>query len=92
VRVDEAEPPALSLRGLAENIAVTPAGLPDTERETEELNPFSDLTDMEELPEDPCAIVSEVGDVAKLKSGCGTVSVRVALCLSTPLVPVTFSM
>ena len=66
---DCAEPSDGGVTELSEKDAVTPAGLPETDKVTGELNPFIDVTVTVELLEPPCWIVIELGDADKEKSG-----------------------
>ncbi len=72
-RADEVEPPEGGVTGLAEKDVETPAGAPESDRVTAELNPFNDVTVMVELAELPCWIDRELGDAEREKSGEGDV-------------------
>jgi len=54
---------------VGEKLAVTPAGNPDAESETEELKPPLTVVEIDELPEVPCTIETLVGDAASVKFG-----------------------
>ncbi len=44
VNVDVAEPPGEGVIGLVEKDCFMPDGLPESDRDTDELNPFNDVT------------------------------------------------
>ena len=69
-----------------------PVGLPATVNATAELNPNRDFTVTVELPEPPCGIVTELGDVEIEKSGWGTMTVTLVVRVSPPPTPVTVMM
>jgi hypothetical protein len=70
-------------------VAVTPAGKPLALRATLPVNPPIDVTVTVLLPLPPCATDTLVGLADKEKSaGALTVRMRVAVCVSEPLVPV----
>jgi hypothetical protein len=50
-------------------LAVTPAGKPDAESETAELNPPLTVVEIEELPEVPCTTERLAGDALSVKFG-----------------------
>jgi len=72
------------------NFEVTPRGSPLTERLTADLNPVcaAVLSATETLPDTRLALV---GVAVSVNVGAGTVSVTVALWLTTPLIPVKVS-
>ncbi len=67
VRVDVPLPGAAIDAGA--KLAVTPAGKPDAESETAELNPPLTVVEIEELPEVPCTNERLVGDALSVKFG-----------------------
>ena len=67
VSVEEPEPGAVMEAGL--NPAVTPAGRPDAESETAELNPPETLVLMVDVPELPCITETLAGEAEMAKSG-----------------------
>ena len=69
VRVDVALPFAGGVTGLVENAAVTPPGKPDALSVVAELKPFRLVMVIVLVPLEPCAMVSEEGEAATLKSG-----------------------
>ncbi len=74
-----------------EKDAETPAGFPERDKVTGELNPYNDVTVILELPEPPCWMARELGDADKEKSGVEMVRVIVLECDSEgeALLPVT---
>jgi len=92
VRVDVAVPPEVSVTEVGLNVAVTPVGAPETDRLTVPAKPLREVRVMVDVPELPCAIVSDVGEAEMEKSGGAvTVKLTVAVCVNDPLVPVTVS-
>jgi 2-keto-3-deoxy-6-phosphogluconate aldolase len=69
-------------------LAVTPAGSPEAESETAELNPPLTVVEMVLLPDAPWAIERLVGEALTLKSGCVTVSAIVTVWVTPPPVAV----
>src|ERR1700704_5726402 len=69
VSVEVALPFAGGVTGLVENVAVTPPGKPEALSVVAELNPFRLVMVMVLVPLEPCAMVSEEGEAATLKSG-----------------------
>jgi hypothetical protein len=67
VRVELPLPGAAIEIGL--KLAVTPAGKPDAESETAELNPPLMVVEIVEVPELPCATDTLVGEALTVKSG-----------------------
>ena len=92
VRVDVAELPDGGVTEAGLKVPVAPVGRPETVRPTAELKPFRDVTVMVEVPEPLGAIVRDVGEALREKSGGGaTINETVAVCVREPLVPVTVS-
>lgn len=80
--------------GFVPKVAVTPAGRPDAESDTEPVNPFSGLTVMVLLPLLPCVTLSEVGDADSEKSGVAVppqpVNLKFAIRVLQLKVPLAF--
>jgi hypothetical protein len=76
--------------GFGLKLTVTPLGCPGADNVTALLNPPETVVEMVEVPELPCATLTEVGvaEMAKL-GGTTTVSVTVVVCVRPPPVPVT---
>jgi len=72
-----AEPDAVRVRllldvaGFVPSVAVTPLGTPEALKVTLPLNPLAGLIAMVVEPNDPCRIVTVVGEADRVKSGCG---------------------
>lgn len=82
VNLDVAEPLGRGVTETKLKVVVTPVGAPETERATDLLKPFIDMTVMVELPELPWTIISEEGDVDNAKSGAAvTVRLMLTLCV-----------
>jgi hypothetical protein len=63
-------------------LAVTPAGKPDADSETDELNPPLTVVEIEELPDVPCTTERLAGDAVTVKLGAAaglTVSATVVV-------------
>ena len=92
VIVDVPEPGAAYEAG--ENEAVAPAGSPDAESATDELNPPETADVIVLVAGDPGATVADEGEALKLKFGVGVPpSVALpdhAIAKSWPVIPVTF--
>jgi hypothetical protein len=76
-------------------LAVTPAGKPEAERVTAELNPPLTALEMVELPEAPCVTDRLPGDALRVKFGVATaltVTGMVTVCVSPPPVAVTVAL
>src|SRR5229473_1217861 len=58
--------------------AVTPLGSPDAEKLTLPLKPFCGMTAIVLVPLAPCAIITLLGDVERVKLGAGAVAVLIA--------------
>ena len=72
--------------------AVTPVGWPEAVKAIAALNPPVTVVVIVEVPEQPCATETEVGEAEMLKPEAGavvTVRLTVAVCVVLPLVPVT---
>ncbi len=85
VNVEAPEAPRVTLVGL--NVAEQPVGAPVAVNETIPVNPFTAVTVMVEVVEDPATKVSDVGLAVTVKSV--TVTATVAVLDLVPLVPVT---
>jgi hypothetical protein len=67
------EVPAPALIGFGLKVTATPEGCPDAVKVTAELNPPLTALVIVELPEPPCATVTEAGDAERLKPDVGGV-------------------
>ncbi len=93
VRV-EVPPPGAAIDAGAK-LAVTPAGKPDADSETAELNPPLTVVEIDELPEVPCTTERLAGDAVRVKFGDAaalTVTAIVAVCVRPPPVAVTVAL
>ena len=77
--------------GFGLKLTVTRLPWPDAESEIAELNPFSAVVLIVELPALPRATVTDVGEALIVKSGVTPVTVKltVVVCVIPPPVPVT---
>jgi len=92
VKVDVADPPEVRVTEVGLNVAVTPVGAPETDRLTVPVKPYSDVTVMVEVPEEPGAMVREVGEADIEKSGAAlTVRLMSIVWVNVALVPVIVS-
>ena len=66
VALEEPEPP---LMGLVPKVTVTPEGIPDAVRVTDELKPLEGVAVMVEAPLDPAATEREDGEADSAKDG-----------------------
>ena len=71
------------------NVAVTPLGMPDADRLTLPVKPFTGATVTVSVPLAPWVILTLFGDAERLKSGAAfTVRLTVVVCVRLPDVPV----
>ena len=87
VRVEVALPFAFGVTGLAEKLAVTPLGRPVALNVVAELKLFWLVMVIVLVPLLPRTIVSEAGEVARVKLGAGIVRASVVVAVSEPKVP-----
>ena len=86
--VDDPDPGAAIVAGL--KLTVTPVGWPEADSPIAELNPPETAVVIVDLPLEPWATESELGDGVMVKFGpIITVKVTVVLCVMPPPVPVT---